>query len=161
MYKKNLSKIAILIGLAIASCAPTHHLPSEQTVVNYRDSTILHIVDSIRVTESVHYKDLAWLGDTARIKGVHSSAYAYADTAKQAIIAGLDEEPQKERTKIIYRDRIQYRDSIQKVEVPVEVVKEKVVKVVPTFWIIMGIAGIASLLAAVIITLLRLGVIKV
>ncbi len=150
-----------LILLTFCQCSPLHHLPSEQTVVNIVDSTVIHIKDSTVIREAIHYKDLAWLGDTARIKGAHSSAYAYADTAKKAIIAGLDEEPVKEKTKIIYKDRIQYRDSIQKVEIPVEVVKEKVVKVVPKFWIIMGIAGIASLLAALIITLLRFGIIKV
>jgi hypothetical protein len=117
------------VGLLCGSCGAAHHLPKEETVINYKDSTIFHILDSVRVTEATRYKDMAWLGDSLKLVGNHSRAWAVADTAKGALIGCLEEDKVEERYKIIYKDRIVKKDSLVFKEIPVEV--EKVKEVVP------------------------------
>lgn len=154
-----MKRILLIISLLLASCSPLHHLPSEQTIINIKDSTVLHIKDSTVIREATHYRDMAWLGDTVKIKGSHSSAYAYADTTKEAIIAGLDEDEVKEKTKIIFKDKLVEVHDTTKIEIPVEVVKEKVIKVVPGFWKFFGWLGMASLLAAIVVLLMKFKII--
>ena len=129
----------ILLTLLVLGCGTIHHIPVEtNTEVNIKDSTIFHVIDSIRVTEATRYKDMAWLGDTLSIQGSRSRMWAYADTTKEAIVGGLEEDEVKEKTRIVYKDRVEYRDSLvyKEVPVPVEVVKETV----PTWsWWTLGI----------------------
>lgn len=129
--------LCLLWAFLFASCGAYHHIPKEETIVTYKDSTIYNIIDSVRITEATHYKEMAWLGDTIRIRGAHSSAYAYNDTTREMLVAGLNEDKVEEKTKIIFKDKIQYRDSLVKVEVPVEV--EKIREVVPRWsWFSLG-----------------------
>ena len=60
--------------------------------------------------------------------------WAEVDTTKEAIIGELVEEPYEEHTKVIWRDKVKYRDSIQveRVPYPVEVPVEK--KVTPKLY---------------------------
>ena len=115
--------------LAIAACGTIQHIPVEtNTEVNIKDSTVFHVIDSIRVTEATKYKDMAWLGDTLSIQGARSKMWAYADTTKEAIVGGLEEDETQEKTRIVFKDRVVYKDSLvyKEVPVPVEVTKEKV-----------------------------------
>lgn len=136
--------LVLAVGLAVSSCGQCKHLPSETatTTVNIKDSTVLHIKDSVRIIEATRYKDLAWLGDSLKIEGTRSRMWAVADTTKEVLIGGLEEEKVEEKTRIVYKDRIEYRDSIQVKEIPVEIEKEKIVKVVPKFYLFFTILGI-------------------
>jgi len=110
---------ALIAGLMAGGCGPTHQLPpstNTETVINYVDSTILHIKDSVRITEATRYKDFAGLLDTLKIRGAHSQMAAWADTTRNIIAGELKEDEIKERERVVYRDRIQYRDSIKVVE---------------------------------------------
>lgn len=144
------SPLAVLIavcGLAAASCGQIKHLPTETTTqVNLKDSTILHIKDSIRIHEATRYKDMAWLGDTLKIEGSRSSAWAFADTTRECLTGGLEEKPYEERTKIIYKDRWKVRDSLVYKEIPVEV--EKPVEVIKIPWIykVLSAVGLLSII---------------
>jgi hypothetical protein len=123
---------AVLSVFLVVGCKTPFYLPSETTTqVNLKDSTVLHIKDSIRIHEATRYKDLAWLGDTLKIEGSRSSAWAYADTTKECLTGGLEEKPYEEKTKIIYKDRWKVRDSLvfKEKPYPVEVEVEK--KVTP------------------------------
>jgi len=127
-----MKKIFLLFGLVLfVSCGIFKPVPPQtSTTVTVRDSTIIHIKDSVRVIEKSIYKDYTGLLDTLKIKNEgRASMTAWADTSKNIIAGELVTEPIEEKTKILYRDRIVVRDSIQVKEVPVEVPVEK--EVVP------------------------------
>lgn len=144
---KTLLKIALFLTLTAAiipqSCGTLGKVPVEtNTHVNLKDSVVFHFHDSVRITEAVRYKDVAWLGDTLKLHGNRSRAWAVADTSKGCLVGALEEDKVEEHSRIVYKDRWKVRDSLvyKEVHVPVEVVKE--VKVVPKFWRITGILGI-------------------
>jgi hypothetical protein len=142
--KTSLLAFLLIVGLAVTSCR-TIYVPVESgTTVNVKDSTVFHYVDSVRIHEATRYKDMAWLGDTLKIDGKRSKAWAYADTSKEVLIGGLEEDEYKEKTKIVYKDRWHVRDSLVYVEkpVPVEITKEK--KVFPKWMILLSFLGVIS-----------------
>ena len=142
--KKLIIGLMLAVGLTVSSCGLFHYVPVEtNTEVHVKDSLVLHIKDSIRISEATVLKDYAWITDTLRITGNRSSMLAYADTLRGCIAGTLKEDEVEEKYKIIYKDKLVYRDSIQtkEVPVPVEVVKE--VKVIPKFYKIFTIIGIA------------------
>lgn len=133
----------LAVGLLTGSCGAMKHTPTNtSTEVHVKDSTVWNIKDSIRITEATRYKDMAWLGDSLKIEGQRSRMWAVADTAKGALVGGLEEDKIEEKTRIIYKDRLVLKDSLVYVEkpVPVEIIKEK--KVYPRFLITMSILGI-------------------
>lgn len=123
--------VGLVLGLSVASCGAAHHLPKEETVINYKDSTIFHILDSIRITEASRYKDWAGLLDTLTLKTEDGSVLSrsYCDTTRNILAGELEVKPRQEKTRIVYKDRIVKKDSLVFKEIPVEV--EKVKEVVP------------------------------
>ena len=142
--------VLALCGLvSMQSCGTIKEIPVEtNTQVNIKDSTVFHYIDSVRIHEATRYKDMAWLGDTLQIEGQRSRMWAYADTTKEALLGGLQEDKVEEKTRIIYKDKIEYRDSLVFKEVPVEVEKE--VRYIPkwTYWSL-----IANMLVLILIGL--------
>lgn len=141
--KISLAAFALAVGLLTGSCGAMKHTPTNtSTEVHVKDSTIFHIKDSIRVIERSRYKDYAGLLDTLRVDGRRSHSKSWIDTTFNIINTELIEDPQEEKTRIVYKDRLVYKDSLVYVEkpVPVEIVKEK--KVYPRFLITMSILGI-------------------
>ena len=138
MIIKKILATALVFFLA-AGCGTIKYVPVEtNTEVHVKDSTVYHVLDSVRITEATRYRDMAWLGDTLRIEGSRSRMWACADTTKEAVLGGLEEDEVEERFKIVYRDRVEYRDSIQTRDVPVPVEVEK--KVTPKWvWWSLGI----------------------
>ena len=135
--------IALCGAVAMQSCKTLQYVPVEtDTQVHIIDSTAIHYLDSIRIYEATRYRDFAWMGDTLKLNGNRSRAWAVADTLKGAIVGEIEEDPVEEKTRIIYKDRVQYKDSIRSVEVPVPVEVTKEIKVIPKFWRVMGILGI-------------------
>lgn len=137
----------MLLLLLVVGCGSVKTVPiTTNTEVHYVDSVRYEIRDSVRITEATRYRDMAWLGDTLAIEGKRSSMWATADTAKGAIIGGLNEKEVEERTKVIYRDRWKTKDSLVFQDRPVPVEKIKVEKVVPKFWKFFGWVGMLSVL---------------
>lgn len=135
--------LIVVYGLAMGSCGQIKQVPVNTTTqVEVKDSTVFHIKDSVRIIERSRWKDYSGLLDTLRIRGNRSEMRAWADTTNNIINGSLEEDPQEEKTRIVYKDRWHYRDSIQKVEVPVEVPVEVEKKVVPKFYRIMTILGV-------------------
>lgn len=145
MIKKLL--ITLLTALAIGGCGIIKPIPIEtNTQVHIKDSTAVHWIDSIRIHEATRYRDFSWIGDTLQLKGNRSRAWAVADTLKGCLIGEIEEDKTEEHSKIIYKDRIQYRDSIQvkKEYYPLEVPVEK--KIYPLWMIVLSCLGVASTL---------------
>lgn len=130
---------AVLFLIFLGGCGTLKKVPVESnTEVHVKDSTVIHLVDSIRITEATRYKDMGWLGDTLKIEGSRSRMWAYADTTREAVLGGLEEDKVEQRYKIIYKDRLAYKDSLVYKEVPVEV--EKIKEVVPRWsWWSLGL----------------------
>lgn len=142
-----MKKILVLFATALLllGCKTIQYVPIEtDTQVHIKDSTVYNYIDSIRITEATRYRDFSWIGDTLKLNGNRSRAWAVADTLKGCLIGEIEEDPVEEKTKIIYKDRIQYRDSIRNVEVPVpvEVIKEK--KIYPKWLVLLSILGVIS-----------------
>ena len=135
--------LILAAALSLGGCKTIQYVPvNTDTQVEVKDSTVFHIKDSVRIIERSRWKDYGGLLDTLRIRGNRSEMMAWADTTNNIINGSLEEDPQEEKTRIIYKDRWHYRDSIQKVEVPVEVPVEVEKKVVPKFYRIMTILGV-------------------
>lgn len=142
---KNLGIICgavLVLNLAVQGCR-TIYVPSEtSTTVTVKDSTVINIKDSIRITEKSIYKDYAGLLDTLKVKNERASMTAWADTSKNLIVGELQTEPVEEHYKIIYKDRVEYRDSVRVEEKKVPYPVEKEVKVYPKWMVILSILGI-------------------
>lgn len=138
--------LLLAAALSLGGCKTIQYVPvNTDTQVEVKDSTVLHIKDSVRIIERSRWKDYGGLLDTLRIRGNRSEMRAWADTTNNIINGSLEEDPQEEKTRIVYRDRWKVRDSLvfKEVPVPVEVTKE--VKVIPKFWRVTGIFGIVCL----------------
>ena len=139
-----------LCGLATASCGQIKKYLESRTEVHIKDSTVVHVIDSTVVHEKSVYRDYAGLLDTLRItdQSGRGSMTAWADTTLNILAGELDIEPSKEKTRIEYRDKIVYRDSI-KIE---EKTKEVPVKVPTTpkwCWRLLGFNLLMVLAAGV------------
>ena len=142
-----MKKIALLITVFITACSIIKPVPIEtNTEVHIKDSTIYNYIDSIRIHEATRYRDFSWIGDTLKLNGNRSRAWAVADTLKGCLIGEIEEDKTEEHSKIIYKDRIQYRDSIQYVEKPIEIPIETEVKVYPRWMIVLSLLGVVSTL---------------
>ena len=117
----------------------------QKEVVTVRDTTVLHLRDTLIKVPELRYKDFTGLLDTLSIKTPISEFRAYCDTTA-GVLRGDVTQSGKIPVQIVERERIVYRDSIRDREVPVPVEVEKIVKVVP--WWAKGLSalGVLSLL---------------
>ena len=138
--------LALLWAFLASGCGTCHHLPSAntETIVNLKDSTILHIIDSIRITEASRYKDWAGLLDTLTLKTEDGSvtSRSYCDTTRNILAGELEVKPRQEKTRIVYKTKLEVKDSIRVVEKPYPVEVEKIVYKTPKFWKVTGVLGI-------------------
>ena len=144
--KRLLLKIGVLLCLLLPSCKTIYVPVGTDTSTNVKDSTVLHIVDSVRYTERSRYKDYGDLLKVLEIEGKHSRMRSWVDTTKNVLNGELTEDPIEEKTRIVVKT--QYRDSIQTVErqvpYPVETVKER--RVYPRWLVVLSILGVISTL---------------
>ena len=129
-YSYTIFVFIIAYGLATVSCGQIKKYLESRTEVHIKDSTVVNVIDSTVVHEKSVYKDYTGLLDTLRItdESGRGSMTAWADTTHNLIAGQLKIEPSKEKTRIQYRNKIVYRDSI-KIE---EKIKEVPVKVPTT-----------------------------
>lgn len=143
-----LKRLIIFISVfLICSCGVIKEIPVE-TIYNYRDSTIVHTVDSVVYTPIYEVKDIVNQLDTLHLETDLAVAKAYVDTTHN-LLKGSIKNKKDQQVKYIYRDRIQYRDSIQIKEVPVHVEVEKIIRKAPWYnWILwpFAIIGLISIL---------------
>lgn len=124
---KNFRIILLCLLLIVVSCGPIKHVPV-QTIINYKDSTIVNVVDSTVYIPKERIVDVVAVYDTLKLETNMAKAEAYVDTTLH-LLKGNIENKKGVQYKYIYEDKIQYRDSIitkeVPVNVPVEVVKYK------------------------------------
>lgn len=124
MKMKRLIISILSILLCFYSCKTIQYVPIESdTKIEYRDTTIYR--DSIIYTPVEVVKEVVPQFDTLNMETSLATASAYVDTTTRTL-KGKIENKKGITEKIKYKDRIVYRDSISRVEVPVpvEVVKE-------------------------------------
>ena len=141
---KILAILSILIFLSSCSCFK--HVPREEIHYVQKDSTILKIVDSVRIIPVEKVIDIVHPYDTLKLETSLAQAEAFVDTTTHTLkgkIEGL------EKCVKIVEKYVEKCDTIYvKVPVTVEVVKEK--KVVPKFfWGTLVYAVLGTLLFAV------------
>ena len=154
--KRLLLKIGVLLCLLLPSCKTIYVPVGTDTSTNVKDSTVLHIIDSVRYTERSRYKDYGDLLKVLEIDGKRSHMRSWIDTTKNVLNGELTEDPIEEKTRIVVKT--QYRDSIQTVEkkvpYPVEVVKEKTIY--PKFLVVLSILGVLETVILGVFSYLKL-----
>lgn len=121
-----MKRITLLTLIALlTSCAITK--PREEVVYNYKDSTVVHHIDSIKIIPVEKVVDIVTSYDTLRLETSLAKAEAHVDTMTHTLKGKIEnKQGYTQKTKIEYRDRI-IRDTT-KIKVPYEVEKEVVVK---------------------------------
>lgn len=147
---------ALAIALTLTACKTIYVPVGTDTSTNVKDSTVLHIIDSVRYTERSRYKDYGDLLKVLEIEGKHSRMRSWVDSTKNVLNGELTEDPIEEKTRIVVKT--QYRDSIQTVEkkvpYPVEVVKEK--PIYPKFLVVLSILGVLETVILGVFSYLKL-----
>ena len=149
------AKTSALCGaiiILLAGCKVQYvPIPAEtSTTVTVKDSTVLNIIDSVRITEKSRYKDYGDLLKTLKIDGNRSHMTAWIDTTKNILNGELIEDPVKEKVRTEYRDKYIYKDSIQLVEKPIPIEVPVEVKYVPKVYKIFSAIGLLTLLSVLI-----------
>lgn len=121
--KKVLSLLLTL--LIVFSCGVSHVIPIE-TQYNIKDSTAIHYIDSTVIIPVEVIKDVVPVYDTLMMETSMAKSISYVDTTTHTLKGSLTNKKGVEY-KYIYKDKIQYKDSIVVKEVPVPVEVEKVV----------------------------------
>ena len=157
-WQRTAIMMLLLILLFVGGCKTPYYTPIEShTSTSVKDSVALVIKDSVRITERSRWKDYGGLLDTLKIAGQRSRLTAWNDTTNMLINATLEEDPVEERNTTIWKDKEVLKDTTIYVEVPVPAPAEiKEIKVVPTFWRVMGILGVIETMLLAFYCYLRL-----
>ena len=140
----------IVTAVLMLSACKTVYVPVKTVEkVTVRDTTYLRWTDTLVRVEKSRISDFSGLLDTLYLEVPLARSTAFVDTAT-ATLRGTLEQSGSMPVKIVEREHIVYRDSVRDREVPVPVVEEKIVKVVPLFWRIFGAIGVASFVLAVL-----------
>lgn len=105
-----------------------HHLPPSENNVSVRDSVVISYRDSIKIIPVEKIVDVVPTYDTLRMETSVAKAQAFVDTTTHTLKGSLENKKEIEY-KYIFKDRIEYRDSIVYEPKPYPVEKE--VKYVP------------------------------
>ena len=141
--------VALLLYIATMfftiGCCPLRQVEIEHRVeYTYKDSTILK--DSTVVIPVERIVDVVPVYDSLKMETSMAKASAWVDTTTHTLKGNL-ENKQGIQYKYIYKDRIEYRDSLVYKEVPVEVEVVKTVhpkyEVWLWWWLALSVAGIA------------------
>ena len=139
--------IITILSVIFFSCSPKIVYVPVETNTQVRDSLVINYRDSIRVVPIERVVDIVRDYDTLSLETSIAKAIAYVDTNTHTL-RGEIQNKQEIVYKTVYKDRIEYKDSIQTKEIPVEIVVEKVKKVVPWWAKILSIIGGISLAVA-------------
>ena len=115
----------IISLLLIVSCATIKPVPVE-TIINYKDSTIVNVIDSTVYIPKERIVDIVPAYDTLHLETTKAVAQAWVDTTNHVLRGSIENKTGVEY-KYIYKDKIQWKDSIVTKEVPVPVEVEKTV----------------------------------
>ena len=145
--KKIFTIVSILIFLTSCSCFK--NVPREEIHYVQKDSTILKIVDSVRIIPVERYVDIVHSYDTLKLETSLAQAEAFVDTNTHTLKGKIENKKGLEKCVKIVEKYVEKCDTIY-VKVPVTVEVEKPVKYIPKFfWGTLVYAVLLTLLFAV------------
>lgn len=143
-----MKKLVLSFFIILVSCSPKIvYVPTNtDTHIEYRDS-VIYKVDTLKIAVPVEtVKEVVPPMDTLKMETSVAEAKAWVDTTTNALKGVLkNKKTALSQPQVVYKEKIQYRDSLVKVEVPVPVEVEKVVKVVPWIYRVLSGIGIVAL----------------
>lgn len=146
-----------LYGAILGSCGQVKYIPvAGETII--KDSIIYEErIDTAWITlPPVKVKDYSALKDTLRLDGVYEVAWAAVDEGKEMLVGGIETTKEKIPTQVIYKTKTEYRDSLVYKEIPIEIEKERIVKVYPKGLVILSILGTISILVLLFILYIKI-----
>lgn len=135
--------------LIFSACKTVQYVPYKVTeTIRITDTTVLHHIDTLVKVPEFHISDIASLQDTLRLEASVATATAWVDTASLSLKGRLDQNGSLP-FKVLWKERIVYRDSVayQEKPVPYEVVKRE--RYVPWIYRVFAVLGIVALAVAV------------
>lgn len=136
--------LAALLCLTAASCKTIQYVPVEKVVeVAVHDTTVLHRTDTLVQVPEVSISDFIDLKDTLIMRGSVSEARAWVDSTAM-VLKGRLVQTGKIPVQIVEKERVVYRDSLVKQDIPVPFEVEKRVPYVPFFWKLFSVIGILA-----------------
>ena len=146
-----MKKISVILSILIflSSCSCFKHVPREEIHYVQKDSTILKIVDSVRIIPVEKVIDIVHTYDTLKLETSLAQAEAFVDTTTHTLKGKIENKKGVEKCVKIVEKYVEKCDTIYvKVPVTVEVVKEK--KVVPKWcWYLLEFVALVALVYAV------------
>lgn len=136
----------VFSALILTSCKTIQYVPVKEYVqVAVHDTTYLHRTDTLVQVPEVSLSDYINVDDTLRLEAPYASMTAWVDTSFNQLKGRLVQGG-KLPVQVVEKERVVYRDSIVKQEIPVPVEVEKIVKKVPLLYKIFAWIGFAALL---------------
>ena len=142
-----MKKLILSFFLILVSCKTIQYVPVE-TIKE------VHVKDSVYVTdtlvrvelEKARLSDFVDVGDTLVLQTDLARSTAFIDTTAGKLKGTLENIKPYVEKPIPVQHKIEYRDTVLKVEVPVPVEVEKIVKVVPWIYKTLSVIGLIALL---------------
>lgn len=136
--------LGVLLALLLASCKTIQYLPIEtvkevhiKDSVYFRDTLIRIELEKARLSDFVN------VGDTLVLQTELARSTAFLDTTSGTLRGTLENIKKEAVQNVPLKEKIVYKDSIVTKEIPVPVEVEKVKKVVPLFYKIFTVLGLA------------------
>ena len=151
--------LILILGI-LASCSPkVIYVPTNtDTHIEYRDS-VIYKVDTLRIPVPVEtVKEVVPPRDTLKMATSVAEARAWVDTTTNTLKGEMkNKKTALSQTQVVYKEKIQYRDTVITKEVPVPVEVEKIVKVVPFFWKFLSVIGLLALFLLALKLVFKIG----
>ena len=145
--KKSSLVFCALIAVVFTACSPKIvYVPTNtDTHIEYRDS-VIYKVDTLKINVPVEtVKEVVPPRDTLKMDTSVAEARAWVDATTNTLKGEMkNKKTALSQPQVVYKEKIQYRDSLITKEVPVPVEVEKKVPYVPLFWKIMSVIGILA-----------------
>ena len=137
-----------VLAVFITACSPkVIYVPTNtDTHIEYRDS-VIYKVDTLKINVPVEtVKEVVPPRDTLKMATSVAEAKAWVDTTTNTLKGEMkNKKTALSQPQVVYKEKIQYRDTVITKEVPVPVEVEKVVKVVPWIYKTLSVIGLIAL----------------
>ena len=140
--RKILVYFALLLLVFVAGWKTVYVPVKETEFVHIKDSVAVHDTTITYQIEKQYVRDYTGLLDTLTLETDYAIARAHVDTASAKLSGSIENKRKIVEIPTQWKERIVYKDSISRVEVPVKI--EKPVPYVPLFWRICSVIGIAA-----------------
>lgn len=144
---KRLLVYFVLVAAVFTACTTIKYVPVKETeYVTVRDSVYFRDTLVRIELEKARISDFCDVGDTLVLSTDLAQSWATLDTTSGKLKGGIENIKKYVEKNVPVKEKIVYRDSIVKQEVPVPVEVEKIVQKVPLLYKIFAWIGFAALL---------------